>query len=215
MPCPAIDTNDTRAMLTPPGMIKYTEFIAAALEDTMVNSTEQLEAAFHRLDLGNSGALGVSELQTLLGTTDYDSDLIQQILTAADQDGSGTINMEEFKGAIRGASKENTRRKSVSPGFGSGIEPTSLAHLKDVAAKAVAKAAANEPSGSDAFNQKGNRASRGSIYDGFEDAPGFDGFGASFNSSGKSAGRKDSIRGFGDSAPELRGKGDPASEAEA
>lgn len=142
-----------------------------------------------------------------MGTTDYDSDLIQQILTAADQDGSGTINMEEFKGAIRGASKENTRRKSISPGVGSGIEPTSLTHLKDVAA--------TEPSGSDAFNQKSNRASRGSIYDGFEDAPGFDGFGASFNSSGKSAGRKDSIRGFGDSTPELRGKGDPASEAEA
>lgn len=157
----------------------------------MVNSTGQLEAAFDRLDLGNTGTLGVTELQTLLGTTDYDSDLIQQILQGAGSDGSGTINMEEFKAAIRGASLENKRRKSVSLGFGSGIEPASLTHLQ-----ALAASSSNAAAGRD-HGAPSSRASRGSIYDGFE-ASGFDGFGATFNNSGR---RGESIRGFNDTVP--------------
>lgn len=52
----AIDQDNT-------GVIKYTEFLAAAMDEKALENKEDIEAAFHRLDLDGSGSLDASEIK--------------------------------------------------------------------------------------------------------------------------------------------------------
>ena len=49
------------------GMIKYSEFIAAAMAESHYSATEQIEAAFRRLDLDDSGEITLENLVKVLG----------------------------------------------------------------------------------------------------------------------------------------------------
>ena len=52
------------------GLIQYSEFVAAALEESAYAAKERVEAAFHALDLDDSGAITVEDFRLLLGGSD-------------------------------------------------------------------------------------------------------------------------------------------------
>eukprot|EP00041_Stephanoeca_diplocostata_P023885 m.595494 g.595494 ORF g.595494 m.595494 type:complete len:417 (+) comp22404_c0_seq7:880-2130(+) len=88
----AIDQDHT-------GSIKYSEFIAAMVSEQTANAPEQLEAAFRRLDVDNSGSLDKDDLKVLLGKA-YTPAEVTRVLEAADTDGDGKIDLAEFKSAM-------------------------------------------------------------------------------------------------------------------
>ena len=49
------------------GVIKYSEFIAAAMTESECNSAATIEAAFRRLDLDDSGKINMENLVAVLG----------------------------------------------------------------------------------------------------------------------------------------------------
>lgn len=72
-------------------MIKYSEFIAAAMAEKSYDSQERIEAAFHRLDLDGSGNITVENLRALMGK-DFDDSMIQDMLAEGDYRANGAFN---------------------------------------------------------------------------------------------------------------------------
>jgi len=93
------------------GMIKYSEFVAAALEEATYTTDNQIEAAFQRLDTTGTGTIGTSDLRHMLGRR-YSEATLGMMVSEVDTTGSGKIDLEEFKIAIRG---EAERMFSPSP----------------------------------------------------------------------------------------------------
>jgi len=90
----AIDQDST-------GVIKYSEFVAAALEESTYNSVAKVEAAFHTLDIDNSGAITVQDFRMLLGD-DLDAAVLDKVIGEADFEKDGMITIEEFKRSVQG-----------------------------------------------------------------------------------------------------------------
>jgi len=78
------------------GNIKYSEFVAAAIEESHSNSAQHLEAAFKRLDVKNRGWIDGNDLSNILSKT-YGKEAVQNVLMAADSNSDGKIDLEEFK----------------------------------------------------------------------------------------------------------------------
>ena len=87
------------------GQIKYSEFVAALVSESQLNSPDQLEAAFRRLDVDESGALDERDFAVLLSKT-YGGAAVKQAMQA-DSNHDGKIDLSEFKAAMQlvGASK--------------------------------------------------------------------------------------------------------------
>lgn len=81
------------------GMIKYSEFIAAAMAESHYSATEQIEAAFRRLDLDDSGEITLENLVKVLGPG-YDIETVRQVLDEGDYMKDGVIRLAEFKTAL-------------------------------------------------------------------------------------------------------------------
>jgi len=81
------------------GMIKYSEFIAAAMEESHYSATEQIEAAFRRLDLDDSGEITLENLVEVLGPG-YDVETVRTVLDEGDYMKDGVIHLAEFKTAL-------------------------------------------------------------------------------------------------------------------
>lgn len=81
------------------GMIKYSEFIAAAMAESHYSATEQIEAAFRRLDLDDSGEITLENLVEVLGPG-YDVETVKQVLDEGDYMKDGVIRLAEFKTAL-------------------------------------------------------------------------------------------------------------------
>ena len=80
-------------------MVRFSEFIAAAMDQSTLNDT-QLEAAFKRLDVFNEGSIDEDGLKELIGA-EHNSASVRQLLTDVDHDDDGRINLAEFKRAMR------------------------------------------------------------------------------------------------------------------
>lgn len=90
----SVDTDGT-------GSIQYTEFLASAMEQQVLATQEQVEAAFYRLDLDSSGFISRDELAAMLGKH-CDPAAVQKVLDEADLDKDGQISLAEFKAAVSG-----------------------------------------------------------------------------------------------------------------
>ena len=101
----ALDQDNT-------GYIKYSEFIAAAALEQQYSRADQIEGAFHKLDLDGSGTIGLEELKQLLPPDITDVEM-QAILAKADTDGSGEIDIAEFTELMKLESLGSSRAVST------------------------------------------------------------------------------------------------------
>jgi calcium-dependent protein kinase len=85
-----VDTNYS-------GDIDYTEFLAACMNYSNVNSKGNLETAFKMFDRDGSGDITVDEIKAVLGDGHaLDSNVWNEILSEVDQNGDGLIDLKEF-----------------------------------------------------------------------------------------------------------------------
>ncbi len=118
------------------GMIKFSEFVAAVLDDSEVDSNDQLEAAFSRLDRRRVGKLNMQDFKILLSKC-FPEDLAKQVLADADKDGDGEINVQEFKAAMRGANATHRKRRYSLVGVAAKLVPAEMSQQTEVAAAAT------------------------------------------------------------------------------
>ena len=71
------------------GIIKYSEFIAAAMAEKSFQSAESLEAAFRRLDLDDSGTITTANLRALMGNL-FDESMIEAMIAEGDYRRNGS-----------------------------------------------------------------------------------------------------------------------------
>jgi len=77
------------------GIIRYGEFLAAAMDASTFLKKNSLRVAFDRLDKDHSGAISVENLKAIAGKV-YDEATIQAILKEGDVKANGVIDWEEF-----------------------------------------------------------------------------------------------------------------------
>ncbi|OMJ75322.1 hypothetical protein SteCoe_25556 [Stentor coeruleus] len=83
------------------GEIDYSEFLSACMNYSKYLSKENLEAAFRIFDLDQSGGITADEIRNVLGQrTEQSDDVWKEILTDADENGDGIIDMKEFIGLM-------------------------------------------------------------------------------------------------------------------
>ena len=88
------------------GKIKYSEFVAAELDQSTTLTDAQIDAAFHRMDFDNSGSISAQEVHHMMHDT-YGGDAsaeVAKIMKEADTNGDGVIDINEFRVAVRRAS---------------------------------------------------------------------------------------------------------------
>jgi calcium-dependent protein kinase len=78
------------------GTIDYTEFIKACSNKERLLSMKNLEYAFRTFDSDGNGTITSYEIKELLGDTDSDDLLWQEVIAELDQNGDGTIDLKEF-----------------------------------------------------------------------------------------------------------------------
>jgi Ca2+-binding EF-hand superfamily protein len=96
----SIDTSEAEALfrgLDAHGTdeIRYSEFLAAAMEDRMRMHQDVLTATFDRIDVDGTGQITASNLRALLGDNFEGSD-VEELIREADQTGDGRISRPEF-----------------------------------------------------------------------------------------------------------------------
>jgi len=96
----AIDQDHTN-------MIKFSEFIAAAVDERQYHEEDQLAAAFHKLDLDDSGFISHENLRALL-PADLDESTVDRIIGESDFNNDGKIDLAEFKAAMAGSAHTHT-----------------------------------------------------------------------------------------------------------
>mmetsp|Transcript_22048 Transcript_22048/g.21744 ORF Transcript_22048/g.21744 Transcript_22048/m.21744 type:complete len:153 (-) Transcript_22048:39-497(-) len=83
------------------GFIDYNEFLKAALDKRLMNSRENLAAAFNVFDKDNSGSISASELRSVLGEgLDTTDNVWSEILGEADSNQNGEIDIKEFEALV-------------------------------------------------------------------------------------------------------------------
>jgi calcium-dependent protein kinase len=79
------------------GEIDYNEFIMANLNRRKLLSKSRLEATFQTFDTDNSGTITAEELRNILSKCQkFDDSMLDGIITEADQNGDGVIDLKEF-----------------------------------------------------------------------------------------------------------------------
>ena len=82
-------------------MIKYSEFLAACLQESLYLEDDRVVDAFNKLDVDHSGQITRANLKEILGN-DLDNDAIDRIIAEADFHKNGVINLEEFRRMMKG-----------------------------------------------------------------------------------------------------------------
>jgi Ca2+-binding EF-hand superfamily protein len=94
------------------GKIKYSEFVAAELDEALYQDEGQIEAAFNRMDFNGDGVISRSELELLLKDS-WGSDAETEAATMiaeADTNSDGGIDLNEFKAAMMSAAKKAPKK---------------------------------------------------------------------------------------------------------
>jgi calcium-dependent protein kinase len=97
------------------GELEFTEWMAAAVSDCQFRSEEAVRAAFRVFDLDGDGVISKWELGQVLHESLEEVGLM---LPEYDLDGSGDLNLEEFKALLTGVVQSPTGR-SCTPGYAS------------------------------------------------------------------------------------------------
>lgn len=83
------------------GEIDYSEFLSACMNYSKYLSKENLEAAFRMFDADQSGGITADEIRNILGkNTEMPDGVWKEILTDADENGDGIIDIKEFLGLM-------------------------------------------------------------------------------------------------------------------
>ena len=114
----AIDQDHTH-------MIKFSEFIAAAVDERQYEAESQLIDAFHKLDLDDSGFISHENLRALL-PADLDEAALDRIITEADFNQDGKIDLAEFKSIMSGHA---TSHKGASAGTATTLNIKKMTNL--------------------------------------------------------------------------------------
>lgn len=83
------------------GVVKYTEFLAATLQEQLYLEEDKIHEAFNKLDVNHSGKITKENLRELLGD-DIDDAALDRIISDADFHHNGYIDLEEFRQMMRG-----------------------------------------------------------------------------------------------------------------
>lgn len=99
------DTFD-RCDLKKNGAIDYSEFLAAAADDSVLLTKENLKATFDAFDKSNTGSITVDDLKALFNDG-RKKKLVhkrdaKKIMRQVDMDGDGEISFDEFCDLMRG-----------------------------------------------------------------------------------------------------------------
>jgi calcium-dependent protein kinase len=85
------------------GTIEFTEWLAASIDKKTLLSDEKLSAAFKMFDKDGSGTISASELKQVIGVgKNIPAEIWDAIIGEVDDDGSKTIDFEEFKTMMMG-----------------------------------------------------------------------------------------------------------------
>jgi calmodulin len=87
------------------GTVDFEEFLALMAKKTKEAEDEQeLREAFRVFDKNNRGVIDVSDLKLIFQTLDPDmpDEEVDQIINEVDEDGSGTVDFEEFMKLMSG-----------------------------------------------------------------------------------------------------------------
>lgn len=80
------------------GTIEFTEWLAASIDKKSLLSEEKLEAAFKMFDKDGSGSISASEIKEVIGVgKNIPEKIWDEIIGEVDDDGSKTIDYQEFK----------------------------------------------------------------------------------------------------------------------
>lgn len=83
------------------GTILYEEFLAATINQSKLQREDRMKAAFMRFDIDGDGFIGPEELRQGLRAENITDEGIEDIIRQVDQDGSGTIDYNEFCAMMR------------------------------------------------------------------------------------------------------------------
>ena len=83
------------------GLIKYSEFLAAAVSESICMQEDKIVEAFHRLDTDHSGFISKDNLREILGD-DLDDAALDRLIADADFLKDGKINLDEFRRVMHG-----------------------------------------------------------------------------------------------------------------
>jgi Ca2+-binding EF-hand superfamily protein len=78
------------------GVISYEELMLAYVQQKLNAKEERMWAAFCKLDLDGNGTVTVEELRSVLNSLGMPADDVELMIKDADEDGSGTIDYDEF-----------------------------------------------------------------------------------------------------------------------
>jgi calcium-dependent protein kinase len=104
------------------GLIKYSEFIAACLEQNVAYSDGVIADAFKKMDLDNSGEITKDNLMSLMRTASGDAGMsdeqveetVERMLSEGDIKGDGVISLEELQQVMRMPMPVHDRSSSLS-----------------------------------------------------------------------------------------------------
>jgi calcium-dependent protein kinase len=145
------------------GTLDYTEFVAAMMDEQLLNKRSLCRAAFRAFDLDGDGLITGSELGQVLHSSSFGSspcaaisqDRIDNIIREVDGNGDGGIDFQEFCDMLspsrKGArTKTETRRYVPSPSKGSVACRDVLSPSKRYATAPAVQAASWAPAAADA-----------------------------------------------------------------
>nr|4YSJ_A Chain A, Calmodulin-like domain protein kinase [Eimeria tenella]4YSJ_B Chain B, Calmodulin-like domain protein kinase [Eimeria tenella]4YSM_A Chain A, Calmodulin-like domain protein kinase [Eimeria tenella]4YSM_B Chain B, Calmodulin-like domain protein kinase [Eimeria tenella]4YUQ_A Chain A, Calmodulin-like domain protein kinase [Eimeria tenella]4YUQ_B Chain B, Calmodulin-like domain protein kinase [Eimeria tenella]4YZB_A Chain A, Calmodulin-like domain protein kinase [Eimeria tenella]4YZ len=79
------------------GFIEYSEFVTVAMDRKTLLSRQRLERAFGMFDADGSGKISSSELATIFGVSEVDSETWRRVLAEVDRNNDGEVDFEEFR----------------------------------------------------------------------------------------------------------------------
>ncbi|KAL8272027.1 hypothetical protein Esti_004151 [Eimeria stiedai] len=79
------------------GFIEYSEFVTVAMDRKTLLSRQRLERAFRMFDSDGSGKISSSELATIFGVSELDSESWRGVLSEVDKNNDGEVDFEEFQ----------------------------------------------------------------------------------------------------------------------
>lgn len=84
------------------GFMDYTEFLKASMDQKQLLSIKNLERAFTLFDRDGSGTISTAEIRRVLASgTEADESIWASILSEADENGDGEIDVKEFEALVR------------------------------------------------------------------------------------------------------------------